>query len=184
MQKVACLRTYDLTSWITHGMEAVFAQSHRPEPGSSPQVSVAGSGDVGMDDGTISGDRDFQFGKVTRSVEELPMLVGLQSFVPAERRDCFSASEKRIADHVAPGDGADTFLLTTMHPDAFAIHQWRKHRWPTAATLSHCQDVEFMHREVLANAVDVEIRRDNVIVVEQEDVPVRAMRLEGTCWSQ
>ena len=151
-------------------METVFAKAHRTELRSATQVAIAGSGNMGVDDGAVRGDRDLQIGEVTRSVEELPMLVGLQGLVPTERRDCFLASEKRVADHVAPGHGADTFLFTAVHPDAFAVHQRRKHRGSTASTLPYCQDVEFVSGEVLADAVDVKIRRNDVIVVEQKDV--------------
>ena len=76
----------------------MFAKAHRTELRSATQVAIAGSGNMGVDDGAVRGDRDLQIGEVTRSVEELPMLVGLQGLVPTERRDCFLASEKRVAD--------------------------------------------------------------------------------------
>ena len=151
-------------------METVFAKTHRAKLGSSPQVAVASARNVGVDDRAIRGHRDLKLGKVTRSVEELPVLVSFQGFVPTQRRDRFLTSQKCIADHVAPGDGANAFLLTAMHPDAFAVHQWRKHRGSTTSTLPYGEDVEFVLGEVLANAVDVKVRRDNVIVVEQKDV--------------
>nr|WP_235951666.1 hypothetical protein [Crateriforma spongiae] len=151
-------------------METVFAKAHRTELGSAPQVTIASAGDMGVDDGAIGGDRDLQIGEVTRSVEELPVLVGLQGFIPTERSDRFLASEECVADHVAPGNSANTLLFAAVHPDAFAVHQRRKHRGSTASTLSDGENVEFVRREVLANAVDVKIRRNDVIVVEQKDV--------------
>ena len=151
-------------------METVFAKAHRTELRSATQVAIASAGDMGVDDRTIGGDRDLQIGEVTRSVEELPVLVGLQGFIPTERSDRFLASEECVADHVAPGNSANTFLFAAVHPDAFAVHQRREHRGATASTLSDGENVEFVRREVLANAVDVKVRRNDVIVVEQKDV--------------
>ena len=151
-------------------MKTVFAKAHRTKLRSATQVAIASAGDMGVDDRTIGGDRDLQLGEVTRSVEELPMLVGLQSFVPTERRDRLLASEKCVADHVAPSDCADTFNLAAMHPDAFAVHQRRKHRRSTASSLSNSENIEFVRHEVFANAVNVKVRGDDVIVVEQKDV--------------
>ena len=95
-------------------METVFAKAHRTELGSAPQVTIASAGDMGVDDGAIGGDRDLQIGEVTRSVEELPVLVGLQGFIPTERSDRFLASEECVADHVAPGNSANTLLFAAV----------------------------------------------------------------------
>ncbi len=151
-------------------METVFAKPHRTKLRSATQVAVASACDMGVDDRTIGGDRDLQIGEVTRSVEELPVLVRLQGLVPTERCDRFLASEECVADHVAPGDRSNSLLFTAMHPDAFAVHQRRKHGWPAASTLSNSENIDFVRHEVFANAVNVKVGGDDVIVVKQKDV--------------
>ena len=69
---------------------------------------------------------------------------------------------------MAPGDVAVAFDLAAVHPDAFAVHQRREHRRPAAGTLADTEDIDVEFAEPIDELVEVEVRRDDVIIVEQE----------------
>ena len=58
--------------------------------------------------------------------------------------------------------------LAAVHPDAATVHQWRQHRRPAAGTLPHAEDVDIEFAESFGELVEAQIRRDHVIIVEQE----------------
>ena len=76
-------------------METVFAKAHGSVLGSLAKVAVIFGRDVGVANEAIASDGDFQCGD-RGAVEELPMFIGLQFFIPTKIADRFGASEERI----------------------------------------------------------------------------------------
>jgi hypothetical protein len=124
---------------------------------------------VSVFDETVAGDSDFQ-GSQFGSVEELPMLERFELLVPAEVADRLGASEERVGRHIAPSDIPIPLDLAAMNPDSLAIHQFGKHRRPTAGALANSEDVNVFADESLAQSIEVQVWCDDVIVIEQEHV--------------
>ena len=69
---------------------------------------------------------------------------------------------------MAPGDVPVALDLAAMHPDSFAVHQRREHRRPAAGSLADAEDVDVEFAEPIDELVEVEVRCDNVVIVQQE----------------
>ncbi len=69
---------------------------------------------------------------------------------------------------MAPGDVTVAFDLAAVHPDSLAVHQRRKHRRPAAGSLADTEDVDVEFAEAIDELVEIEVRCDDVIIVEQE----------------
>ena len=104
-------------------MKTVFAKPHCAELRASTQVAIALAGYMGVMDRTIGCDGDLELRDVTGAVEEFPVLVGLDLLIPPKCGDRLLASEKRVADHVAPRNGTEPLVFAAVHPDSLAVHQ-------------------------------------------------------------
>jgi len=58
-----------------------------------------------------------------------------------------------------------------MNPESMTVHQLGQHRGTPAGTLAYSEDVNIFTHDSFAETIEVEVRRDDVIVVEQEHVP-------------
>jgi len=69
---------------------------------------------------------------------------------------------------VTPGDVAVAFNLAAVHPDSLAVHQRREHGRAAAGSLPDTEDVDVEFAEPIDEFVEVQVRCDDVIIVEQE----------------
>ncbi len=106
---------------------------------------------------------------VGRSVEELPVLVRFDLFIPANAGDRVATRKECVADHVAPTRFADAFVLPSMHPDPGAIHEWAEQHGPAASALTNSQNIKVVLDESLINSIEVKLGRYDLVIIQQED---------------
>ncbi len=60
-------------------------------------------------------------------------------------------------------------MFTAVHPNPFAVHQRTEQQRPATSALPDSEDVKLMFVESLNDAIQMQLGRDDVIVVQQED---------------
>ena len=60
-------------------------------------------------------------------------------------------------------------MLPPEHPNAFAIHQRREQKWSSASALADTEDVDVMFLKSLADQIEMQIPRDDMVVIEQKN---------------
>src|SRR5690554_2986459 len=102
-------------------------------------------------------------------IEELPVFVRLDLGVPSQLGNRVATGEKRVAGHVAPGQRTDSPAFAAEHPDSLAIHERSKQHRSAAIALTHTEYVDVVLLESCVYSIEMQFRRDDVIVVEQEN---------------
>jgi hypothetical protein len=122
-----------------------------------------------VDDRTIECHSDLKMFKLGGPIKELPVFVRLDFLVPANAGDRVATRKERVADHVTPACLADAFVFAAMHPNATPVHQRAEEHRTSTTALADGKNVELVLDEPLIDAIEMKIRRDNLIVVKQED---------------
>ena len=147
----------------------MLAKSHSAEFWTGSQSAIGLGCHMVVDYRAIECNCDLQVFDLRRSVEKFPVLVGFDPVVPANTSDRFASREERVADHVAPRGFTDAFVFAAMHPDSAAIHQRAEEHGPAASALANSEDVEIVFIESLADSIEVQLGRHDLVVIQQED---------------
>lgn len=122
-----------------------------------------------VDYGAIDRNSDLQMLDQRGSIEELPMFVGFDFFIPTNAGDRVASRKERVTNHVAPTRFTYAFVFASMHPDPFPIPQRTEHHGLATVTLAHGKNIEFILEETFVHSVEMELGCHDLIIVEQED---------------